>query len=368
MLLRGFPLLKKTHKHVSAPFGGKNKRLTQGSSSAKGARLGSSSCTCSPAGRSVSAGINMSDDETLFPTSQLVDWESEEVNLSYTSGDKGECSHLQMTRVNLQGRQPPAKLTAKRWCIDKDTEVYNFLHLGFRTPLVREDELILRSHVGIPDMSQLVAPELDPALISILGNQALKADIMDQSLRNIQFKIADAIGPLVLMLVKAEQEGPDTEHLPRTTLLASRIAMLQAISRASLIIGQTFNHVTNIRRARLLKSAGLADLAPKSSECPNTSTPHLFGPDFIQEVKSRYKAKKSFADIKPTKRFSAKPFRKEGWFSRAQESSRVGQGSHQSTFKNRSHFPSKGNFSKKKPGWNQQTRKDTTHQPKNKEN
>ncbi|CAH2284360.1 Hypothetical predicted protein, partial [Pelobates cultripes] len=56
-----------------------------------------------------------------------------------------------------------------------------------------EDDLLLRNHIGIPDILALTAPEVDPALLSITES-SVSSDPTDQTFRNIQFKIADAVG------------------------------------------------------------------------------------------------------------------------------------------------------------------------------
>ncbi|CAH2300509.1 Hypothetical predicted protein [Pelobates cultripes] len=179
----------------------------------------------------------------------------------------------------------PSKLFHSRWAIEQESEVRNFAKLAFISPLVKEDDLLLRNHIGIPDIQALMAPEIDPALLSITGS-SVSADRMDQTFRNVQFKIADAVGPLLLMLYKAEKEA--SSHNPSLpALLASKMALLKASSRAVLIIGQSFNYISNIRKTRWLLAAGMSDLAPKSHEFPNFENAFLFGPSFIQEVKGR---------------------------------------------------------------------------------
>ncbi|CAH2295484.1 Hypothetical predicted protein [Pelobates cultripes] len=164
-----------------------------------------------------------------------------------------------------------------------------------------------------------MAPEIDPALLSITGS-SVSADPMDQTFCNVQFKIADAVGPLLLMLDKAEKEG--SSHNPSLpALLASKMARLKASSRAVLIIGQSFNHISNIRRTRWLHAAGRADLAPISHEFPNFENSFLFGPSFIQGVKGQYKAKRPFSDLKKSILSYKKPFRTEGCSYRATGSS-----------------------------------------------
>ncbi|CAH2301722.1 Hypothetical predicted protein [Pelobates cultripes] len=160
-----------------------------------------------------------------------------------------------MDRVSLLGKVLPSKLFHSRWAIDQESEVRDFAKLAFRSQLVKEDDLLLRNHIGIPDIQALMAPEIDPALLSITGSN-VSADPMDQTLCNVQFKIADAVGPLLLMLDKAEKEG--SSHNPSlTALLASNMALLKASSRALLIIGQSFNYISNIRRTRWLHAAGI---------------------------------------------------------------------------------------------------------------
>ncbi|CAH2219800.1 Hypothetical predicted protein, partial [Pelobates cultripes] len=164
-----------------------------------------------------------------------IDWECEEVVRSAASTERGKLSNIQMDRVSLLGKVLSSKLFHSRWAIEKDLEVRDFAKLAFRSPLVKEDDLLLRNHIGIPDIKALMAPEIDPALLSITGS-SVSADPMDQTLRNVQFKIADAVGPLLLMLDKAEKEG--SSHNPSlTALIASKMALLKASSRAVLIIG-----------------------------------------------------------------------------------------------------------------------------------
>ncbi|KAM8967001.1 NACHT, LRR and PYD domains-containing protein 3-like [Pelodytes ibericus] len=138
--------------------------------------------------------------------SPVIDWESEEVVRSAASTERGKLSNVQMARVSLLGKTLPSKLFHSRWAMEHDSEVKDFAKLAFRAPLVKEDDLLLRNHIGIPDIQALMAPEVDPALLSITGS-SVSSDPTDQTFRNIQFKIADAVGPLLLMLDKAEKEG-----------------------------------------------------------------------------------------------------------------------------------------------------------------
>ncbi|CAH2223922.1 Hypothetical predicted protein [Pelobates cultripes] len=148
-----------------------------------------------------------------------------------------------------------------------------------------------------------MVPGNDPALLSISrGN--VPVDPMDQTFCNIQYKISDALGPLLLILVKAEREG--SSHSPSLpTLLASKMEHLKASSRAMLIIAQSCNYISNIHRTRWLRSAGMSDLAPKSHKFPNLVDSFLFSPSAMQEVKGRYKLKKSVPGCK-------KPFQTKG--------------------------------------------------------
>ncbi|CAH2253551.1 Hypothetical predicted protein, partial [Pelobates cultripes] len=219
-----------------------------------------------------------------------IDWESEEVVRSAASTERGKLSNVQMAR---------------------------------------EDDLLLRNHIGIPDIQALMAPEVDPSLLSITGS-SVSSDPTDQTFRNIQFKIADAVGPLLLMLDKAEKEG-NAQKPSTSSLLASKMALLKASGRAVLIIGQSFNYISNIRRSRWLHAAGLSDLAPKSHEFPNLEDSYLFGPSFIQEVKGRYKARRSFSELKKSVPGYKKPFRTEGRPYRAAGASR--EASHQAQYR-----------------------------------
>ncbi|CAH2220291.1 Hypothetical predicted protein [Pelobates cultripes] len=168
-----------------------------------------------------------------------IDWECEEVVRSATSTERGKLSNIQMDRVSLLGKVLPLKLFHSRWTIEQESEVRDFAKLAFRSPLVKEDDLLFRNHIGIPDIQALMAPEIDPALLSITGS-SVSADPMDRTFRNVQFKIADAVGPLLLMLDKAEKE--ESSHNPsQPALLASKMALLKASSRVVLIIGQSFN-------------------------------------------------------------------------------------------------------------------------------
>ncbi|CAH2284680.1 Hypothetical predicted protein, partial [Pelobates cultripes] len=135
-----------------------------------------------------------------------IDWESEEVVRSAASTEQGKLSNVQMARVSLLGKTLPSKLFHYRWAMEDDSEVRDFAKLAFRSPLVKEDDLLLRNHIGIPDIQALMAPEVDPALLSIIGS-SVSSDPTDQTFCNIQFKIADVVGPLLLMLDKAEKEG-----------------------------------------------------------------------------------------------------------------------------------------------------------------
>ncbi|CAH2246836.1 Tyrosine recombinase [Pelobates cultripes] len=239
-----------------------------------------------------------------------IDWESEEVVRSAASTERGKLSNVQMARVSLLGKTLPFNLFHSRWAMEHDSEVRDFAKLAFRSPLVKEDDLLLRNHIGIPDIQALMAPEVDPSLLSITG-RSVSSDPTDQTFRNIQFKIADAVGPLLLMLDKAEKEG-NAQKPSTSSLLASKMALLKASGRAVLIIGQSFNYISNIRRSRWLHAAGLSDLAPKSHEFPNLEDSYLFGPSFIQEVKGRYKARRSFSKLKKSVPGYKKPFRTEG--------------------------------------------------------
>ncbi|XP_069824667.1 uncharacterized protein [Dendropsophus ebraccatus] len=272
----------------------------------------------------------------------IVDWECDNVARSAASSERGLRSDLQMNRVGLAGKTPPNKLFSQRWAIAKSSDVRDFAQLAFRATLNKEDDLVLRNHIGIPDIQALIAPEIDPALLSITGNP-VSNDTTDNTMRNIQFKIADAVGPLLLMLSKAEQEGTRPSN-DLKTLRSSKMALLKATSRAALMIGQTFNYVTNIRRARWLTAAGMSDLAPKSHEFPNLETSNLFGPDFIQEVKGRYRARKSFADLKkPTYPFK-KPFRTEGRSYRSQGQTRDYNQGHTRKHFSRGNYTHRGSF------------------------
>ncbi|CAH2300713.1 Hypothetical predicted protein, partial [Pelobates cultripes] len=152
-----------------------------------------------------------------------IDWESEEVVRTADSTERGK-----MTRVSLLGKVLPSKLFHSRWAIEQESAVKDFAKLAFRSLLVIEDYLLLRNHIGIPDIRALMAPEIDSAQLYINGNSVF-ADPMDQTFRNVQFKIADAVGPLLLMLEKAEKEG--SSHNPSLpALLASKMALLKASS------------------------------------------------------------------------------------------------------------------------------------------
>ncbi|CAH2275916.1 Tyrosine recombinase [Pelobates cultripes] len=258
-----------------------------------------------------------------------IDWESEEVVRSAASTERGKLSNVQMARVSLLGKTLPSKLFHSRWAMEHDSEVRDFAKLAFRSPLVKEDDLLLRNHIGIPDIQALMAPEVDPSLLSITGS-SVSSDPTDQTFRNIQFKIADAGGPLLLMLDKAEKEG-NAQKPSTSSLLASKMALLKASGRAVLIIGQSFNYISNIRRSRWLHAAGLSDLAPKSHEFPNLEDSYLFGPSFIQEVKGRYKARRSFSELKKSVPGYKKPFRTEGRPYRAAGASR--EASHQAQYR-----------------------------------
>ncbi|CAH2294512.1 Tyrosine recombinase [Pelobates cultripes] len=258
-----------------------------------------------------------------------IDWESEEVVRSAASTERGKLSNVQMARVSLLGKTLPSKLFHSRWAMEHDSEVRDFAKLAFRSPLVKEDDLLLRNHIGIPDIQALMAPEVDPSLLSITGS-SVSSDPTDQTFRNIQFKIADAVGPLLLMLDKAEKEG-NAQKPSTSSLLASKMALLKASGRAVLIIGQSFNYISNIRRSRWLHAAGLSDLAPKSHEFPNLEDSYLFGPSFIQEVKGRYKARRSFSELKKSVPGYKKPFRTEGRPYRAAGASR--EASHQAQYR-----------------------------------
>ncbi|CAH2320113.1 Tyrosine recombinase [Pelobates cultripes] len=258
-----------------------------------------------------------------------IDWESEEVVRSAASTERGKLSNVQMARVSLLGKTLPSKLFHSRWAMEHDSEVRDFAKLAFRSPLVKEDDLLLRNHIGIPDIQALMAPEVDPSLLSITGS-SVSSDPTDQTFRNIQFKIADAVGPLLLMLDKAEKQG-NAQKPSTSSLLASKMALLKASGRAVLIIGQSFNYISNIRRSRWLHAAGLSDLAPKSHEFPNLEDSYLFGPSFIQEVKGRYKARRSFSELKKSVPGYKKPFRTEGRPYRAAGASR--EASHQAQYR-----------------------------------
>ncbi|CAH2272732.1 Tyrosine recombinase [Pelobates cultripes] len=258
-----------------------------------------------------------------------IDWESEEVVRSAASTERGKLSNVQMARVSLLGKTLPSKLFHSRWAMEHDSEVRDFAKLAFRSPLVKEDDLLLRNHIGIPDIQALMAPEVDPSLLSITGS-SVSSDPTDQTFRNIQFKIADAVGPLLLMLDKAEKEG-NAQKPSTSSLLASKMALLKASGRAVLIIGQSFNYISNIRRSRWLHAAGLSDLAPKSHEFPNLEDSYLFGPSFIQEVKGRYKARRSFSELKKSVPGYKKPFRTEGRPYRVAGASR--EASHQAQYR-----------------------------------
>ncbi|CAH2296165.1 Hypothetical predicted protein [Pelobates cultripes] len=153
-----------------------------------------------------------------------------------------------------------------------------------------------------------MAPEVDPALLSITGS-SISSDPTNQTFfRNIQFKIADAVGPLLMMLDKAEKEG-NAQKPSASSLMASKMALLKASGRTVLIIVQSFNYISNIRRSRWLHAAGLSDLAPKSHEFPNLEDSNLFGPSFIQEVKGRYKQGDPFQNSRSPSLAIKSPFR-----------------------------------------------------------
>ncbi|CAH2284414.1 Hypothetical predicted protein [Pelobates cultripes] len=257
-----------------------------------------------------------------------IDWESEEVVRSASSTERGKLSNVQMARVSLLGKTLPSKLLHSRWAMEHDSEVRDFAKLAFRSPLVKEDDLLLRNHIGIPDIQALMAPEVDPALLSITGS-SVSSDPTDQTFRNIQFKIADAVGPLLLMLDKAEKEG-NAQKPSASSLLVSKMALLKASGMAVLIIGQSLNYISNIRRSRWLHAAGLSNLAPKPHEFPNLEDSYLFSPSFIQEVKGRYKARRSFSELKKSVPGYKKPFWTEGCPYRAAGASR--EASHQAQY------------------------------------
>ncbi|CAH2222368.1 Hypothetical predicted protein, partial [Pelobates cultripes] len=97
-----------------------------------------------------------------------IDWESEEVVCSAASTERGKLSNIQMARMSLLGKVFPSKLFHSRWAIEQDSEVRDFAKLAFRSLLVKEDDPLLRNHIGIPDILALMAPEIDPALLSII--------------------------------------------------------------------------------------------------------------------------------------------------------------------------------------------------------
>ncbi|CAH2295118.1 Hypothetical predicted protein [Pelobates cultripes] len=117
-----------------------------------------------------------------------IDWESEEVVRSAAYTERGKLSNVQMARVSLLGKTLPSKLFHSRWAMEHNSEVRDFAKLAFRSPLVKEDDLLLRNHIGIPDIQALMAPEVDPALLSITGS-SVSSDPTDQTFRNIQFKL-----------------------------------------------------------------------------------------------------------------------------------------------------------------------------------
>ncbi|CAH2247963.1 Hypothetical predicted protein [Pelobates cultripes] len=258
-----------------------------------------------------------------------IDWESEEVVRSAASTEQGKLSNVHMARVSLLGKTLPSKLFHSRWAMEHDSEVRDFAKLTFRAPLVKEDDLLLRNHIGIPDIQALMAPEVDPALLSITGS-SVSSDPTDQTFHNIQFKIADTVDPLLLMLDKAEKEG-NAQKPSASSLLASRVALLKASGREVLIIGQSFNYISNIHRSRWLHAAGLSDLAPKSHEFTNLEDSYLFSPLLIQEVKGCYKARRSFSELKMSVPGYKKPFWTEGRPYRAAGASR--KASHQAQYR-----------------------------------
>ncbi|CAH2296090.1 Hypothetical predicted protein [Pelobates cultripes] len=209
-----------------------------------------------------------------------------------------------MARVSLLGKSLSLKLFHSRWAMEHDSEVRDFAKLAFRSYLIKEDDLLLRNHIGIPDIQALMA------LLSITGS-SVSSDPTDQTFRNIQFKTADALGPLLLMLDKAEKES-NAQKPSASSLLASKMVLLKASGRAVLIIGQSFNYISNIRRSYWLHAECLTDLASKSHEFPNLEDSYLFGPSFIQEVKGRYKAKRSFSELKKSIPGYKKSFQTEG--------------------------------------------------------
>ncbi|CAH2322182.1 Hypothetical predicted protein [Pelobates cultripes] len=135
-----------------------------------------------------------------------------------------------MARVSLLGKTLPSKLFHLRWAMEHDSEVRDFTKLAFRSPLVKEDDLFLRNYIGIPDIQALMALEVDPALLSITGN-SVSTDPTDQTFHKMQFKMADAVAPLLLMLDKAEKEG-NTQKPSASSLLASKMALLKSSDRA----------------------------------------------------------------------------------------------------------------------------------------
>ncbi|CAH2247458.1 Hypothetical predicted protein, partial [Pelobates cultripes] len=54
--------------------------------------------------------------------------------------------------------------------MEHNSEVRDFAKLAFRSLLVKEDDLLLRNHIGVPDIQALMAPEVDSALLSLTGS------------------------------------------------------------------------------------------------------------------------------------------------------------------------------------------------------
>ncbi|CAH2320092.1 Hypothetical predicted protein [Pelobates cultripes] len=235
-----------------------------------------------------------------------IDWVSEEVVRSAASTERGKLSNVQKSRVSLLGKTLPSKLFHSRWVMEHDSEVRDFSKLAFRSPLVKEDDLLLRNHIGITDIQSLMAPDVVPALLSITGS-SVSTDPTDQTFHNIQFKIADTMGPLLLMLEKAEKEG-NAQKPSASSLLASKMTLLKTSSGSVLIIGQSFNYISNIRRTRWLHAAGMSDLAHKSHEFTNLEDFYLFSPSFIQRLKAIIRQRDHFQSSKSPFLATRSPF------------------------------------------------------------
>lgn len=70
------------------------------------------------------------------------------------------------------------------------------------------------------------------------------------------------IQPAIYYLWSQKQKGNVSAGLGNRDILSSKMTLLEEASRAALLVGQVFNYVTNIQRARWLIATGMTGIVP----------------------------------------------------------------------------------------------------------